>query len=201
MLLREIVSDVVETLRRPDMTNFVAQRVRQQIKFLHSMDNWPRDMIDHLLDVQNPGYRVRIALPPRFRAISSIIPLDSSGNVGALTTDSLEQVGFREVDPRKVRGFHGTDDRDYYYLAGDLMNIQMNQPFPQLMVSYFAYPDLTSDNAVTWVTEFWPELVIYRVLYVCHVMLGNAEQARGIESLYLEALEAFKESAAYGGAV
>lgn len=201
MLLREIVSDVVETLRRPDMTNFVTQRVRQQIKFLHSMDNWPRDVIDHLLEIQNPDYRVRLALPPRFRAMSSIIPMDEDSHVGVLTTDSMEQVGFKEVDPRKTRGYHGSDDRDYYFLAGDVMNIQMHQPFPKLLVSYFAYPDLTSDSAVTWVTEFWPELVIYRVLYVCHVMLGNADQARGIESLYMEALEAFKENAAYGSAV
>ena len=194
MLLSEIIEDVVSTLGRPDLQKFVSVRVRQQLKTLHSMDNWPRDLVEHLVTIQNPGSVVRMTLPPRCRKIHQLIPADASGARQSLPTDDLEVIGYQEVDPRKVVGFHNQIDSDYYYLAGDVLNIRASTSPSKLMVSYYAYPDLTSDNAVTWLTEFWPELVTYRCLYICYKMLGNLEQANNIELMYRESLEVMKTS-------
>lgn len=200
MMLSEIVADVVNTLRRPDMVNFVTTRVRQQIKTLHAMDNWPRDLVEHKVTVSNPDFFVRTVLPPRFRKFDLILPVDENNMVRGLKTDHIGQVGFQERNPSKVMGFQNQLARDYYYVAGDVLNIAMDFPWPYLQISYYAYPDLTSGNATTWITEFYPELVMYRCMSVCHKMLGNTEQGNTFETLFAEALDVFKLDAAYAGA-
>ena len=199
MLLSEIIEDVIDTLGRPDLQKFVSVRVRQQLKTLHSMDNWPLDLVEHLVTIQNPGSLVRMTLPPRCRKIFQIIPTTPDGQRMQLPTDELEVIGYQEIDPRKVIGYHNQMASDYYYLAGDALNIRTSTQPTKLLFSYYAYPDLTSDNAVTWLTEFWPELVTYRCLYICYKMLGNLEQANNIEIMYRESLEVMKASALTAG--
>lgn len=199
MLLSEIIDDVVDTLGRPDLQKFVSVRVRQQLKTLHALDNWPLDLVEHIVTVQNPGLLVRMTLPPRCRKLFQIIPMSLDGQRQQLSTDCLETIGYQEIDPRKIIGFHNEVAQDYYYLAGDALNIKTSTQPPKLLVSYYAYPDLTSDNAVTWLTEFWPELVTYRCLYICYKMLGNLEQANNIEIMYRESLEVMKANALTAG--
>lgn len=201
MLLSEIITDVVSTLRRPDLQSFVATRARQQIKLLHSMDTFPRDKIEQTLTLQNPGSLIRTTLPAQWRKFDIIVPLTATGTRIALPTDGVDQIGFKEVDPRKTQGYHNMEDTDYYYIAGDVFNVKMSVGAAKLFVAYYKYPDLTSDNAVTWITESFPELATYRILMICHRMLGNFEQATAMEILYTEALEIFKADSLYAGAL
>ena len=200
MLVSEIVTDIIDTLRRPDLQSFVEVRARQQIKLLHSFDNFPRDKVEQTITIQNPGVLVRTALPPFWRKWDSIMPITYEGNRIPLPTDDVDWVGFREADPRKVMGYRDNVDTDFYYVAGDALNIKMSVAAPKLLVSYYVYPDLRSPNAVTWVTETFPELSTYRILMVCYRMLGNFEQAAAVEQLYQEALAFFISDASTAGA-
>ncbi len=201
MLLSEIIDDVVDTLRRPDLRNFVTTRVRQQVKLLHGMDNFPRDKVEQVITVQNPGIVVRSALPAFWRKFDSIMPIDSGGTRIKLMTDTVDFIGFREVDPRKTMGFHDCADTNYYYIAGDALNMKMQGAFTSLYTSFYKYPDLTSLNSATWITESFSEMATYRVLLICHRMLGNFDQAQDMDRLYEEARAYFIEDALYSGAL
>lgn len=190
----DIVTDVVDTLRRPDITEFINRRARQQVKYLHGLDNYPRDLQEKILDVvYQPSYR--LPLPDRFRRFSQIIPLDAEGSRIKLQTDSLERFGFRECDPRYVVGFHKIPDTNVWYVAGDLVNILSNCNYNKLLIRYYSFPNTTPDNFTTWIIEDYPELVSYRVLAVCYRMLGNADQARIYDALYQEVVDQFLHNA------
>lgn len=200
MLLTEIVDDVVNTLRRPDLRDFVITRVRQQVKLLHAVDNFPRDKVEQTLTLQNPDNLVRTALPAYLRKFDMILPITDDGVPIRLPTDGVDWRGFREVDPRKTMGFNSREDTDYYFVAGDALNIKMSVVATKLYVSYYKYPDTSSMNTTTWITENFPELVTYRVLMICHRMLGNFEQSTAVEQLFEEARSIFLVDALTAGA-
>ncbi|UNI71194.1 hypothetical protein P5_0017 [Aeromonas phage P5] len=199
MLLREIVDDVVDILARPDLINFVKLRAQQQLKLLHALDNWPRDKVEQLITIQNPSNTIRTNLPAFWRKFDVLAPCDAVGNIIILPSQSVDTIGYRETDPRMITGFRQTADMDYYYVAGDVVNIRSSTAPEKLYASYYKYPDLRSTEATTWITENFPELVTYRVLYACYAMLGNMEQRAVYEALYQEAKEVFILDSAYSG--
>ena len=200
MLLREIIADVIDVLGRPDLQNFVTTRAQQQLKLLHAADNWPRDKVEHIITVQNPDYVVRTALPAFWRKFDVIAPCTKEGVVITLPNQEIDTVGYHEADPRMVTGYRSQADTDYYYVAGDVLNIRASFPPQYIYVSFYKYPDLRSTEAVTWISESFPELVTYRVLFACYSMLGNMEQRNTYEQLFREAYQHFVSNAGQAGA-
>lgn len=199
MLVREIVDDVIEILARPDLVNFVKLRTAQQLKLLHALDNWPRDKVEQLITIQNPSITVRTNLPAFWRKFDVLAPCMADGSIITLPNQPVDTIGYRETDPRMITGFRQMADTDYYYVAGDVVNIRSSFPPEKLYASYYKYPDLRSTEATTWITETFPELVTYRVLYACYAMLGNMEQRAVYEALYQEAKATFISDASSAG--
>lgn len=194
MSFLDIVTDVVDTIRRPDLVEFINRRARQQVKYLHGLDNYPQDLQEKVLDVIYQPF-FKIPLPDRFRRFSQIVPLDHEGARIRLATDELERYGFRECDPRYMVGFHKVPDTNVWYVAGDVVNILSNCNYPKLQLRYYTFPDTTPDNFTTWIIESYPELVTYRILSVCYRMLGSADQAKIYDALYQETLDQFLHNA------
>lgn len=199
MLLREIIADAIDIIGRPDLQNFITTRARQQLKLLHAIDNWPRDKVEHIITVQTPNTIVRSNLPAYWRKFDIIAPCDRDGNILLVPNQEIDTIGFREADPRMVTGHQQKMDTDYWYVAGDVLNIRASVTVSYLYVSYYKYPDLSSTEAVTWITESYPEMVTYRILMACYAMLGNMEQRAVYEALYNEAFQVFVSNAGASG--
>ena len=199
MLLREIEADVVSILARPDLASFIHLRAQQQLKLLHAMDKWPRDKVEQLITIQNPSNAIRTNLPAFWRKFDVLAPCTADGSIITLPCQEVDTIGYREVDPRMITGFQRQADTDYYYVAGDVVNIRTSLAPEKLYASYYKYPDLRSTEVTTWITEYFPELVTYRVLYACYAMLGNMEQRAVYEQLYQEAKEIFVVDAGSAG--
>ena len=199
MHVKTIVQNVQDILRRPDMQKQVEARVRGAIHWAHKSDYYIRDRITQIQVVQDPAKVMRLQLPPRWRQFEVIRPLDITGNPITLCTDTPDQLGYQEIDPRTLRDYRGQDERNYFYVAGDVLNIVSDVEPYQFFFMYYALPDVRDEDALTWITEQYQDLIEHRALSVLYSMLGNMELRNTHKQLENELLEQMKDNAFQSG--
>lgn len=180
----------MDVFRRPDMQAQVEARVRGAILWAHNQDYFPRDRITQMQVVQAyENNTIRLGLPPYFKKFSTIRPYDVNDNAVTLSTDDPDRVGYHEIDPQQIMGYRGSQETNWYYVAGDVLNIRTNVVPAQLYFMYYATPDLRSDDAVTWITETHTEMIEFRALGVLYSIIGNQE----LRNTYMNLAEELKE--------
>ena len=180
----------MDVFRRPDMQAQVAARVRGAIQWAHNLDYFPRDRITQMQLVQDvENNTIRLGLPPYFRQFEVIRPYDINDNPITLCTDTPDSIGYREIDPHQILGYRGTQETNWFYVAGDVLNIRTSAEPHQLYFMYHATPDLRDDSAVTWITENYTELIEFRALGVLYSIVGNQE----LRNTYMNLAEELKE--------
>lgn len=199
MQLSQLVANVQDVFKRPDMQAQVEARVRGAILWAHKSEYFIRDRQVAIQAVQNPSNLVRMALPPFFRQFEIIRPMTAAGDPITLTTDTDDMVGYQEIDPRQVNGVRSGGGINYYYVAGDVINISTTVLPANLYFLYYALPDLRSPEAVTWITEQYNELIEFRALSVLFSMQGNQELRNNYAMLANEQLEMLRDNAFQAG--
>lgn len=200
MQIKTMIANVQDTLRRPDLANQIAQRVRGAVLWAHRSEFFIRDRITQTQNVQANEGLIRLSLPPYWRQFEIIRPLDQGGNPIVLSTDTADHVGYREIDPHQVLDFDRSNETNYYYVAGDVINIKTDSNPSMLYFMYYALPDLRSDDAVTWITEQYQEMIEFRALSVMYSIIGNQELRNTYERLALEQQEQLRDNAFQAGA-
>lgn len=200
MQVIEIIENVMEVLNRPDLRSQVEKRVRGAITWAHKSEYFVRDRQVSSQQVQTPDHLIRMTIPPYWRQFESIVPLDQDGNRLCLSTDDADHIGYREVDPRSILTVRGHRERNYYYVAGDVLNIETDARPYKIHFIYYAVPDVRSDNAVTWITEQYQELIQDRALGVMYSILGNQDLRNTYMNLAAEQLEMLRDNAFQAGA-
>ena len=200
MQVDTIIQNVMDVFRRPDMAVQVAQRVRGAILWAHNQDYFPRDRITQMQTVQQfENSTIRLGLPPYFRQFEVVRPFDANDVAINLSTDTPDSVGYREIDPKQIIGYRNSEEINWYYVAGDVLNIRTNVTPVKLYFMYYATPDLRSDNAVTWITEQYQEMVEFRALGVLYSIIGNQELRNTYMNLANENLEIMLDNAFQSG--
>lgn len=201
MQVKDLITNVQDVLRRPDLDTQVGQRVRGAILWAHKLDYFVRDRRTVSQTVQSTENPIRLSLPPYWRQFEVIRPLDSNSSPILLSTDDPDNIGYQEIDPRSLLDYQQQNERNYYYVAGDVINI-MSEVIPaQLHFVYFDLPDVRDEEARTWITEQYQELIEFRALGVMYSILGNQELRNTYMGLAAEHKEQLLDNAFQAGSV
>lgn len=188
--LNNAVQDIV---KRPDLTSMISSRVRGAVKWAHLTEFYPRDRHSDV-QVLRPNPVIRMTLPDRFRQFEMIRPMTEQEFPMPLSTDDVDKVGLVEADPHQLMDYRNQQRENYYYVVGDIINIKMNVVAPKMFFMYYTYPDLRLDTASTWITEQYPELIIFRAVAVLYAQLGNQDLRNTYGALSSEHLEQLKDN-------
>lgn len=192
MQIVDLIRGVQDIIKRPDLASMIDTRVRGAVKWVHMTDFYPRDRITAVQNIK-PNQVVRLTLPERFRQFELIRPLTDAEQPIPLSTDTVDTIGLIEADPHQLLDYRNVQRDNYYYVVGDIINIKMNCTADKMLFMYYAYPDLRDDKATTWVTEQFPELIIFRAAAVLYAQLGNQDLRNTYGALSTEHLEQLKD--------
>lgn len=188
MNLTEIVEAVIEHSGRPDQEAFITRKVRAAIRQVHAAGMFPRDLVEELVELQEPTNLIKLTLPPRFRKFKALMPAQSTGNM-------LRTVNPRNdylcVDPTDIVTMAYQSRQDVYYVAGAVVNIRSSSKPDAVYMLYYNYPEVADPYLETWAMAAQPELFIDAALVAVLGFFGNTTKSRELQQQFVQNLEYF----------
>lgn len=150
--IAEIAAMVVDTTKRPDKAAFILGRVKAAILHIHSLKDFPLDIreVQEVPTILTTGDTIgQASMPLRFRKFELVRALDAKSN-------PFPQQKFKIVTPRALMEMEERSSVvDTAYIAGGNFNFRSSRPVTNLLMYYYAAPDLTDTTKTTWVTDTW----------------------------------------------
>lgn len=170
MNFNELVAEVTELTKRPDLSGRIRSAVREATMFSHRTNNFWRDLADGVLVPISSQEGVINAEDylPRLRSIASI----RGNNNGTLTTE-LEQ---RDVDD--LSDEYGVRRRHWFYGTANGVRYNLGIACPQMQISYWRDPDVNPASFDSWIAAKYPDVIIRWACAVIYKSIGHTEEAQ-----------------------
>lgn len=185
MNLLELTTELVTTLRRPDMVGVIKSYVRQVVVQCHAATQFQRDLVEEIIPIPSPAPVVKITQPPRLRTLMSLSPCDAYGM--RLATRNPEG-GYSIVAPNDIMTMSGNEMVDIAYIAGPTITVRSSVASSHMFIQYYQTPDIRDDNTQTWIMEQFPELIMSGVR-ARYYQSTNNQQAAGESQMFLADLQ------------
>jgi len=160
---------------RPDLIADTAAAIRKATMKLHMADLWKNDLVEVIyqvgtVDSANSSYRFSIDLTDplkfaRYRRISHIKEYNSP-----LTGRELN---FNELDADRLFDGYGAECIDYWYQAGQQVNVRSSISISNLRIGYFSYPDVVPATYSSWIARQFPDAIIEEALSTIFKSIGK----------------------------
>jgi len=190
-LYNSIVADCYSLTVRPDLVAETAIAVRKATMKFHQADGWKNDIITSLipLPVTTSGdsfsYRYTLDLTqagslPYFRKISSIDEYNNPliGN----------EYHFKELDNDRIFDDYMLEDINYYYRAGQAIQLRVNKQLTTLSVDYWRYPDVTPTGYTSWIAQQFPDAIVCEATATIFAAIGKSDEAQRYAAMFAENL-------------
>jgi len=169
-LFADLLSDIYDITKRPDLVAETKLAIRMATLKAHHSDFYPRDIAESGLTWVTPAYTQSLEFKnvfPNFRALKYIRKI-SSGVPGEF---------FTVITPEQVLDSYRRDRNNVCYMAGRMIEIKSNSLDSDMIVGYYADPDVTESGYSSWVADNADHVIIMEAAAVIFKMIGFDEQA------------------------
>ena len=176
----ELIAEVIEIVKRPDLAARISSAVQSATLKAHHSDFYYRDLresgvvFDSERFVQNfdprdifPKFRKAKYL--RFwRDVAPTGPSQEGLGAGAFLTPVMIE---------NAQDSYRTDRVNVYYMAGDLLQIRVSHPWKHFLFGAYVHPTVTQDGFSSWIAEEYPWAIIYEACRSVFQAIGFQEQS------------------------
>jgi hypothetical protein len=145
----EAYNEVLETVKRPDLSSRIRREVNAAISFYCLDNEFSRDYVEQsvALDAQEYTQSFALSLLERFRKFKYI----KRGG----TKKHLSVISEAEM-------FKGCTESDKYYIVGTNVNVSLKALAATLDVGFYTYPAILSGEDTFWLLDIAPYMIIDR---------------------------------------
>lgn len=186
-----IIQDVYALTARPDLAAETALAIRKATMKSHMAETWKNDIsnviitlpvLDNTVEV---SWRYSLDLTssvnfPLYRKLSSI---DEYNN--PLTG---YEIHFKELDNDRILDEYFLEDINYYYQAGQQVNLRANKWLVQLSVDYYKYPDITPATYTSWISDQFRDMIVCEAAASVFRTIGKDSEATSYGNMFAENL-------------
>lgn len=185
-LYDQMLADVVELTKRPDLTGETAVALRTATLSVHSGAAFPRDLFTAVVKIPNPSYLLSVdvqSVTPRLRGLSTVRLLDSNYN-------PMEQpeITVTELDDI-TDDYWNTPKQDVAYVAGTNINVRASIPAYGVLMTYFQLPKVRPEEYNSWIAQISPDAIVYFAASIVYGTTGNEEKSANYMRFYEKTLK------------
>jgi hypothetical protein len=186
--LASLTADVLEITKRKDLATATALHVKNAILKVHTSDYYLKDLFETTFTFATPATVYQLdykLLIPRFRTAKYLTVVDPI---------SLDFV--RKLNPIPIEKFmdgYGYLRQDSYYLAGNQLQIRVDDSAAVFGIGCYLYPDTTLASP-SWIVDEFPFAVIYEAARTLFKSIGFDEQSSSMQMLVAEATAMVKQT-------
>lgn len=193
-----IANDVYTITARPDRTEETLLGIRHALQIAHSSEDFPKDVQEIRLQANQIAYDMQAQISVNVRKVSHIVPSYINPDGSFTRGDSLLYV--------EPRAFHSRVDTnrnaDFYYIAGQTLNIKIRRPTPYFEFGYWAYPDLSVDAInKDWIVLGYPEIIVEGAAAAVYRAIGDAQNAAVHQGIFADLLSRLRTDVLHLGDV
>lgn len=199
-VLTDLVNKVYIETNRPDLTAETLQAVLSSTLKMHGLDYFRKDIKTAQVQFDSTAYLQTLDTDAlaRFKAISYIRKWGPEANSYALNPNSLPPMygysngsvfGWNQtvdylaaIEPDDIFDDYGAEKRDVYYQAGSTLMMKSSTSLLNLLVGWYAYPDIQEETYNSWIAKEYPYAIIYDAASAILQKTGMQEVARKYDS-------------------
>lgn len=148
MNIKTFTAHLVDVTSRPDRASIIKSAIRQTVKELHSAALFSRDLVNDPITLDNPSYPVGFNLPPNFRRLLSVQPIDQNGQI--VRVPDTHNGALRLLEPAELAFNSRNPYRNYAYIGGSTIVASTTTGVNRFLISYYKFPDVNDDYLETW---------------------------------------------------
>lgn len=182
MTLDDLVREVIEETKRPDLQSRIISQIRSSTQAVHLAERWSRDIAEETINFAIPAIKgtINTADLIRFRRVDAMWPM-----IDGVPVDD----GLIKVDNFTRRDAAGVLIDDYWYIIGTTITVGCSYPIQELKLSYLQNPDCMVSNYSSWIADEYPFLIIYHAAATLLERIGAKDMAAKCKA---QASEEFK---------
>jgi hypothetical protein len=184
----ELLSDVYELTKRPDLVSDTKVAVKAATLKAHQSDFYYKDLYETGVSFSAADYNQVLefrTLLPRFRATKYIRKTDSEGTPGAF---------LNLITPALSLNRYGSQREDVYYAAGEVLQIKSSTLLQYILFGCYLNPDITEAGYNSWVALDHPYYLVYEAATTVFKTIGQDEAASVYTKLAADQLAMLKSS-------
>lgn len=188
MNIKAMLAELISTTRRPNNSAELRKALVHTIREVHAWQSFSRDLVEEVVELQATASLVKIALPPLFRRIYRLTPVDAQGMPLPTRNPNNE---IRVLTPDQLFTQSGKMMVDVAYITGPTLTMKFSAARKFIHFLYYANPNVEQELTETWIMQEIPEVIIDGALSKFYRGQDSEAQARGYQQTYLEAMNAF----------
>lgn len=189
--------DIYSLTARPDLVAETAIAIRKATMKCHLADLWKNDIVTTLYplpvvgDAASLDFRYSIDLTqsatfPYYRRVSSIDEYNSPPT-------GLEQ-HYKELDNDRILDAYQMEQINYWYQAGQQIQLRANKSLTTLAVDYWRYPDITALNYTSWIADQFRDAIVEEACANVFATIGKDSEAQRYAAKFAENLQLLRTS-------
>lgn len=190
MTFDELVAEVYDITKRPDLVTETASAVKSATLKAHRTDFYSKDIYETGVEFPNLLYKQSldyINFIPNFRALKYI----------RRVTDALDENGifFDVITPDEILDSYNKNRTDVAYVAGRVIELKASVEFKVMLMGCYVNPVVRTGAYSSWVAEQFPFAVIREAARVLFKTIGYDEQSATYQGLVAEEYALLRMSA------
>jgi len=177
MNFTELLTEVFDLTKRPDLTVRTSQAVRAATLKMHLIDYFPKDLVESGVQFASAEFFQSFDYKnvfPLWRSIKYFRKYDIVGGSAGKKLDVITPAGIFDS--------YGIEKSDVMYQAGSVFNIKMSTQEQYFLCGFYQYPDCTADGYTSWIAVDQPWAIIYEAAKSIMKTTGRDEDAAAMET-------------------
>lgn len=202
-LLASIINAVYTETNRPDLVPDTLQAVLEATLTAHTMDYFPRDIVETQVVFDNSGYIQSLdsTVIPYYRNLAycrkwdpnynasqlnpTILPpiVSSVGGVNYPNYPSQALADFEIIEPDEYRDpYWGEERLNVAYQAGTAIQMKSSTAFQAIRLGYYGFPILDPTLYNSWIATNFPYLLVYKASMTIFSNTGDLDSLSVIQN-------------------
>lgn len=190
MTFNELLEEVYIHTNRRDLVAETTSAIKSATLKAHKTDYYSKDIFETGIQFSASDFRQSldyISLISNFRAFKYLRRVENS-------TDDTG-VFFTIITPDEVLDSYGINKVDIAYVAGRVLEIRSRIEFQFALLGAYVLPIVREADYASWVSEQFPNAIVYEAVRVIFAMIGKMEESRAFLLLAREEYEELRLSA------
>lgn len=183
MNFSEIRTEVINIVKRPDLTTQINSAITAATLKAHQSAFYYKDIIEVAVEFSN-SKNIQNFLPtdvlPRFRKAKYIRQWFGDADTGSYGDF------FQPIQIENSLDGYGYTKTNVFYMAGQLLQVRGYTTVDRVLFGAYQHPQATETGYDSWIAAELPYAIIYEAARIIFLSIGMQEQVQGITSLVSE---------------
>jgi hypothetical protein len=187
VLYPAILNDIYTLTARPDLVMETAKAIRKATMKFHLADFWKNDILSQ------PVYPVAVSTGSvdwRYSIDTTSLPL--LRKIASISEYTVPLTGteqyYKEKDADRVLDEYRAEYINYWWQAGQQVNLRANKLLTQVLIVGYMYPNVTIAGYNSWIAQQFQDAIIEEACASLYRHIGKLDEANALAGNFAENL-------------